>query len=381
MIVNESTLPLQMPPSERPTLVDTFEPFAAMQIAAMHAAEESGRYQDAHGFEMELAAAIAANGVWFNLANDIRREAIEHDVEYLLVRPNERTPSCEPGSNRYLLYPEHLPREYHYSLLDQYAPELDYPHSITARDELAKSDTNRTAPYVLKDTIINRGVGKLLVEPDAHDKVLEFLGTLPEQMLGHVVLEDFVESPSRFATSYRVTATPTGYLQAATMMRSLAPAAHESVETDEVSLAWRPLVTKGGPLYLNARRIVSNGNETSVNIPLSTERYSIRPNVVPLSDEDGEALEAHGINPNDPKVPDHIVEAGIAAAKTLGPTLGLQVGIDLIEDNAGKPWFIEANNNPSCGNIIQGWGGLWGEEFVRLDAARRLMFDLKQQQA
>lgn len=362
------------PPSERPLVFDsittTITHLEDRKIAADRRGDLIGGF--AAMLEQAQLIEVANNGLAF--LPEIISAADRYSVDFAYWPSNMETPDTLPGSNRYAIFPELMTRDIEGAILSGFAPDIKRPGYTTGRREL-EDPKERTEPYVLKDTLINRGINKLLVEkPEDHEKVLAFLETLTPQELDHVLLEDFIETPTEYGTSYRVTTTATGHIQAATLNRTAEPILVKPVAPDDVTDAWMPLVDPSSRLHIKPRKITSNIISGGRAIPLQTDRYSLTN--LPMSWEDDDVLIFHGIDERDRRLPKEIADVAVRSSLALGPSLGLQLGVDILVDRGLNPYLLEVNNWPSPVLVQACWGGFVTDDQVFLDAVERFFCDL-----
>jgi hypothetical protein len=367
-------LTVTAPPCGRPLVFDSISPTIAYLEDRKIAADRRGDLIGGFAAMLEQAqlVQVANNGLAF--LPEIIAAADRYGVDFAYWPSNMDTPDTLHGSNRYAIFPELMTRDIEGAILASFAPDIKRPAYTTAQKEL-EDPQDRTEPYVLKDTLINRGINKLLVEkPEDHEKVVKFLSTLGPQELEHILLEDFIETPTEYGTSYRVTTTATGHIQAATLNRSSEPLQLKPVEKDDVTEAWVPLVDPSSSLYIAPRKITSNIISGGKAIPLQTDTYSLVNTRRNYEDED--VLIFHGIDERDPRLPTGIADVAVNASLALGPSLGLQLGVDVLVDRGLNPYLLEVNNWPSPVLVQACWGSSFSDDQVFLAAVERFFCDL-----
>lgn len=242
-------------------------------------------------------------------------------------------------------------------------------------------DTSK--PIMAKATFLDRGLGKFLLETE-EQKVrfmawaavqglglyMNMVQAKSDQFLGSVIdmikhgqtieskdmklwgwiLEEYIETPSRYHTSFRLLVDAHGITHYSTLLRSAAPKGMEDRitdwesyldETPEVNQI-RKLVTPGSPVFLNSRHVVSNFVQGGQRNILDGQRI-----IDPLSRE---VVADHGINPDKPEVPDGMKHT---AAK-IGITNRQHTpysGEDFVMNKSLKELFIEANSMPMLSAI------------------------------
>lgn len=372
--MSKELLSATAPPFERPLVFDSITPSIAHLEVRKTAADRRGDLIGGFAAMLEQAqlVQVANNGLAF--MPEIIAAADRFGVDFVYWPSNMETPDTLPGSNRYAIFPELMTRDIEGAILAGFAPDIKRPAYTTGQKEL-EDPQERTEPYVLKDTLINRGINKLLVEkPEDHEKVVQFLATLAPQELEHVLLEDFIETPTEYGTSYRVTTTATGHIQAATLNRSSEPMRFRPVQQDDVSESWTPLIDPASDLFIAPKKITSNVIAGGRAIPLQTDTYSLVN--IPRNFEDEDVLIFHGIDERDPRLPTAIADVAVQASLALGPSLGLQLGVDVLVDRGLNPYLLEVNNWPSPALVQACWGSNFSDDQVFLAAVDRFFCDL-----
>lgn len=229
-------------------------------------------------------------------------------------------------------------------------PELHFPERQTLKDFLANS---RDLPVVVKNIADNGGMNKYLIEADWQ---LERLAAWAEtkNYLGNWVVEEYIEGPSEYAASYRIVMGATGLPIAASMIRSEEPRQQVPLMVDNTRRGWEgPLTSERSETFLGAREFRSNAAANGHIIPLAMGAEQPTSNT--LDDTDAKVLEQHGVV--DQQLPQEVLDLSIRIAKLIGPTKALVLGIDFIQDQHGKLYFLEANAVPSV-QTVRLWQGL-----------------------
>ena len=75
-------------------------------------------------------------------------------------------------------------------------------------------------------------------------------------------------------------------------------------------------------------------------------------------------------------MPASIADVAVKASLALGPSLGLQLGVDILMDREQQPWLLEVNNWPSPDPVRACWGGYMTDDQIFLAAVERVFYDL-----
>ncbi len=337
--MNEQLRIIDYPPSPRPAFVDSL--LMTMQLMARGQAR------------MEPWQARSMAGLWEEWAEQLAIVAPtlpDYGIDYLKIQPGAPMIDCKPGSNRYAIFDEYKPLEYINGILNDYAPKIHIPGQVSGIDYV-KGRAGLETPFVFKPLDSNRGENKFLIEDaDQEGKLKKFLRSKKQSSLGNTVIEEFIETPGELSSSYRYTMTPTGTIIAIAMLAAGKQNGNAKMSAESVTEEYKALVKPGSPYYLNARSITSNTNEGRRDIGLD---FAGRPfELGNLDDQQMEILEGHGINPITREPATEVTEAARNIARTLGPSIGMCIGIDIIQQSGtDTPYFLEANSLPSARSI------------------------------
>lgn len=163
----------------------------------------------------------------------------------------------------------------------------------------------------------------------------------------------FIETPSDHFTSYRVLTSASGAILASTLYYSDGKKSDfqpRSIDGDITKMgqpgddAFDFLLHPESLAYVGSRSFQSNkttGGHGIVLDPTSEAK--------PRSAHENEILAAHGLSTKHPELPEKIRVTSSTIAKTIGPRLGVVVGIDWIqEDTTGAFHYLETNSGPGA---------------------------------
>lgn len=315
---------------------------------------------------------IRAGNIAYKFLPEIVAFSKKYDVDLKWWPVDVPTPDTLPGSNRFAIFPELMTRDTEGAILADYCPGVKTPNYNTARRQL-EAPEDIDVPYVLKDVLINRGINKFFVEKlEDHEKVMAFLKTVPAGTLSYILLEEYINTPSVYGTSFRVTTTATGHIQAATLNRSARPIHMDPVDCNDFTETWRPLADPASKYFIAPKKIASNIVRGGKIIPLAAGDYTGPKR--DLRREDEAILMQHGIHKR--TLPANIAELARVASKALGPSLGIQLGVDILVDRNLDPYLLEINNSPSPEPVRASWGESFTHKDIFLSAAERFFHDL-----
>ena len=223
----------------------------------------------------------------------------------------------------------------------------------TAIEEL-KDEVDSGIPKVFAYRERDRGHGKYLIEHSEQIAAIQKLGEAYKAETGTSLYDEFVvkpwvETPTDHYTSYRVTATAAGEVQAAGLLYSRHTKAEErrviracqDFGDPYLAVMVRNFEDPDSPYFLNAKDIRSNIFCGGSMIPLMGDnRQSLQA---------GEAaiLKEHGLSIRDTTPPQDMLEVASAIGRVAGPISDLVLGIDFIQDLEGNRHVLEVNCRPT----------------------------------
>ena len=205
--------------------------------------------------------------------------------------------------------------------------KLNYPKSLTM-EEFFK---NPFFPAVLKNELMNGGVDKFLIEtPEQLEIIKKFYNDFSSnneyvQQLNCSIFQQLIENPTRYKTYMRVLMSASGDVMGASLKYSNI----NEQKRNPKGLLEKYFWDKNSKYYLNCKGMFnyySNGG----NISFSQPRYS---------DEKKAILKEHSIDPNNPRIPDEVLEVSSLIAQNCNRELGIMCGIDFIFNELDKKWY------------------------------------------
>lgn len=205
--------------------------------------------------------------------------------------------------------------------------KLNYPKSLTMEEFFQ----NPFFPAVLKNELMNGGVDKFLIEtPEQLEIIKKFYTDFYSnkeyvQQLKCSIFQQLIETPTRYKTYMRVLMSASGDVMGASLKYSNVNEQKRNPQGPLEKYFW----DKDSKYYLNCKGMFnyySNGG----NISFSQPRYS---------DEKKAILKEHGIDPNNPSIPDEVLEVASLIAQNCNRELGIMCGIDFIFNELDKKWY------------------------------------------
>lgn len=221
---------------------------------------------------------------------------------------------------------------------------------------------------------IRREVPKLLEKVRAQELTDDELQQIDQY--NHWVVEDYIETPSEYNTSYRILVDGYGNLHYGQINRSGYKKEMKKIVTEDkdgVIFFDRPgrlgddtfslLTHERSPLFIGSKDFRSN-------IAQGGERILLNGNAI-SSDTNRYVLIALGMDPDKPEIPIEILEmarkVGIASRDSYP-----YVGVDFIQGKDGKYFFIEANIGARLNSEGLGMSGDNSQEELGLELIRRI---------
>ncbi|MCL4418921.1 hypothetical protein M1146_02335 [Patescibacteria group bacterium] len=156
------------------------------------------------------------------------------------------------------------------------------------------------------------------------------------------VFQEYIETPSKFYTSFRILADGYGNIHYGTLIRSpqekRVRRLHDPRPKEDFNPAYAYLRKPGSPLYIDAPHIVSNTAQGGIPIQLNGGKAA--------DPTDREVLIAHNIDPKNPQIPKSIVKKARLIANAMGYAIPY-TGIDFIYNQGLQDRFLEANFFPT----------------------------------
>jgi hypothetical protein len=177
------------------------------------------------------------------------------------------------------------------------------------------------------------------------------MSALANNLIDLYEYQQFINTPSDRYTSYRILVSANGTILAGSLYCSAATKNDSALLTDPQRIENLGslgtdlsdfLVNPASLVYLGAKKILSNQSQGGNGIVLGPTAAS-----KPMTESDRPILLAHGINPDNPKIPPEIADKSRIIGQTLGPRHGIVMGIDWLQEEGTNNFYcLEKNRGP-----------------------------------
>ena len=212
-------------------------------------------------------------------------------------------------------------------VFDAGGEKLYYPYSLKFEEYL----NNPFYPAVLKNELMNGGKDKFFIEtPKQFEIVKKFYDRYKEDdrlkpSFDCSIFQQFIKTPTEHKTYMRVLMSASGDVLGASLKYSRA-----SVEVRPAAGTFEKFFwDKKSEFYLNCKGMFnyySGGGD--INFGKNRLNY-----------EEREILIAHGINPDNPIVPEDVLEVSANIAVKCNKEIGILCGLDFIYNEKDKKWY------------------------------------------
>lgn len=209
--------------------------------------------------------------------------------------------------------------------------KLNFPYSVPMEEYFR----NPFLPAVFKNEINNGGKDKFLIEtPDQIAKLKKFYDRFKNHPKYNIIFnlsifQQVINTPTEHKTYMRVLMSASGDVLGASLKYSKASKEKIEPRTPMEELFWNPR----SEYYLGDNGMF-NYYSGGGNINLDSTHITF---------SEREILKAHGIDPDDPKVPADVLEVSAAIASKCNKELGIMCGIDFIMDSKDNKWYYLEN--------------------------------------
>lgn len=242
-----------------------------------------------------------------------------------------------------------------------------FPHSVPIEDYLA----HPFFPAVFKNTLQNGGVDKFLIEsPRQLETIRKFYNMSrlnPKYIMEwqYIIAQQFIESPTEYSSYMRVLVSGSGEVLGSSLKFSRKKPNSFSLNGTFEQIFLRP----ESPFYINGRKMF-NYYAGGDNISLETPGD--------LDEEQKRVLRAHGIDPENPRVPDEVLDVCQNIMRKCNRELGVICGIDfMLNRGDGKWYYLENQSFPAIDEWAHNKGIKMPENHDLLGYIEVLAIDLR----
>lgn len=214
--------------------------------------------------------------------------------------------------------------------------KLNYPNSLSFYDYIK----NPFFPAVFKNELLNAGKDKFLIENIGQVEIIkkfyELTASNPRYKMAYdnIIFQQLIDTPTEHKTYMRVLMAASGDVMGASLKYSKA----KTTPLNEDSMFEPYFLKPNSKYYLKAKKMFNYYSEGG-NILFSQDFFL---------KEEKKILKAHGINPQNPVVPEDVLEVASSIAKNCNKELGIICGIDFIlNEQDGKWYYLEIQAFPA----------------------------------
>ena len=205
-------------------------------------------------------------------------------------------------------------------------------NEINAYDRKRRMEELKQISFFIKALKFNKKIKE--------EKFLDYKKLFHEK----IVLQDYIQTPTKYNTSLRVVTSSSGDILCASLKY-----ADDNIKTSPKTGQFDIyLDNPSSPYYLKSNNIISNTVSGGNSILLGKKDYT---NV------ERKILSSHGINPDNPVLPENLFEASITLAVNLKREIGSICGIDFIYDEKENKWkYLEEHEYPMLYSYAEKYG-------------------------
>ena len=236
-------------------------------------------------------------------------------------------------------------RKYDQLIFDSCDGKINYPYSLGMEEYFE----NPFLPAVLKNELMNGGKDKFLIETQEQVEIIKNFykdfsnNNEYKEAFDVSIFQQLIETPTDYKTYMRVLMSASGDIMGASLKYSRG----SYTERENLGMFDFYLKDKNSKYFLDAKTMFnyySGGGEISFSQP----RYSY---------EKQRILEAHGINPINPSVPEEVLEISSMIAQRCNNQLGIMCGIDFIFNEQDNKWYyLEVQGFPAIDEYLETQG-------------------------
>lgn len=246
-----------------------------------------------------------------------------NDIVYLIM--NELA-ICDENIDDYT-----YKKEFDKRIFQAGGDKLNYPYTLTIEEYF----NNPFFPAVFKNEFANGGIDKFLIETEEQLEIIKnFYDKFSNQQEYYEafkgsVFQQLIETPTKYKTYIRVLMSASGDVMGASLKYSKV----SEQKRELIGIFEQHFMDKKSEYFLNCSGMFNYYSDGG-NITFTQPKYS---------SEKQEILEAHGINPDNPIIPNDVLDVATSIVQKCNKELGIMCGIDFILNEKDNKWYYLEN--------------------------------------
>lgn len=212
---------------------------------------------------------------------------------------------------------------------------LNFPLSYSVQEYF----DNPFFPAVFKNTFTNGGEDKFLIETSEQLETIKrfyskYATTSPyKEQFEFVIFQQFIETPTEYATYMRVLMSASGDVMGASLKYQVPASQMPTMAKSMTGIFEQAFCVESSAYFLKCDKMFgyySGGKDIFFSQPSynSKEEY---------------ILEEHDINPEDPRIPEEVLEVATNIVQNCNKELGILCGLDFIMNKHDGKWYYLEN--------------------------------------
>lgn len=212
---------------------------------------------------------------------------------------------------------------------------FNYPISVSVKDFF----DNPFFPVAFKNEFANGGIDKFLIENNEQLEIIKsfykenYNNTTYKNAFDNSIFQQYLETPSKYATYLRVLVAASGDVMGASLKYS-----KEVIDNSIKGIFEKVFLDSNSKYFLNSTKLFNyySGGE---NIYFSQPKFS---------SEKERLLKEHGLNPNRLTIPNEVLDVCQNIMQNCNREIGILCGIDfMLNKNDGKWYYLENQGFPA----------------------------------
>jgi len=237
--------------------------------------------------------------------------------------------------------------------------KLNYPYTLKVEEYFK----NPFFPAVFKNELMNGGKDKFLIETEEQLEKIKKLykdaasNKTISEAFNLSIFQQLIKTPTKYQTYIRVLISSSADVLGASLKYSKTEEKKREPQGIFEKIFWN----ENTEYYLDCKGMFNYYSEGG-NISFYQPKYST---------EKQEILKAHGINPDNPTIPEEVLEVSTSIAQKCNRQLGIICGIDFIYNEKDNKWYyLEIQSFPA----IEEWAEKKG---IRVNKIKNLDDSIK----